>query len=123
DDVARWEEGIVHRPPAVHDRAAIVPQRIPEPPHWEDGWPLIAPDSTQTAVTGVLVRRLEDELVIDGVVAVPVDLERDERPLLAVVRLVTRVVIQAGQIAQERAVIARCAQACERERFSPCRRH
>src|SRR2546422_6719298 len=56
DDVARWEEGIVHRPPARHERAAIVPQRIPEPPHWEDGWPLIAPDPTQTAVNGVLVR-------------------------------------------------------------------
>src|SRR2546422_4582613 len=96
DDVARWEERVVHRPPARLEHATIIPQRIPELPRLEDGWPLVAPDSTQTAVKGVLVRWLEDELVIDGVVAVPVDLERDERPLLAIVGLVTRVVVQAG---------------------------
>src|SRR5947209_2998267 len=100
-----------------------VPQLTPEPPHWEDGWPLIAPDPTQTAVNGVLVRRLEDELVIDGVVAVPVDLERDRRPLLAIIPFVTRVAVEAAQVPQIRAVVARRAQACKCEDSISVRHH
>src|SRR5437899_5949265 len=96
DDVARWEEGIVHRPPARHERAAIVPQRIPEPPHWEDGWPLIAPDPTQTAVNGVLVRRLEDELVIDGDRTIPRVHARHLRTLFAIIPFITHVVVEAA---------------------------
>src|SRR5437868_14826736 len=92
DRESRREGRVIDRPPARAKRPrGILPPPVPELPPIERLRALVADGAARAALATVLVCRLEDDLILDRVVPVPVDLVYQERPLLAVVLLVGRV--------------------------------
>ena len=98
DDVARHERGIVQGPPARVGVGAIAAlERIPVLPRLEGRRLLCARCSANSAFGRVLVGRFEEDDVVRLLVSVPVDVEHQERPLLAVVVAVAGPVVERDQ--------------------------